>query len=291
MMLPLGAQTQIDWISQQDATNFVSNGVTPMDADFRFELGVFSTGFTPTLANIAEWSVNWNPAQRTRYRADLKRYASSFTASDNAAPFTFGKATYVWGFKGDPTAGEWILFRASSWTWPLVGNGPPAFLIWDAKDATAVIGEIQSTGIPFLMKTESVADVVPPSTSYAQWVDDELQGETLLAAHEDADGDGSANILEFVFGTSPRAPGDLVMPTSSLLPLFGERYVQLSVPRRVDRPAILTVEVSSDLEEWFSGSGNTVEVSNTATSLVVRDLTPMSSSGGKRFIRLRATAP
>ena len=114
-LAPVKAQTQIDWFSAQDATNLAANGVSAMDASFRFELGVFTGTFVPTSANVSEWSENWNAVQRTSYKADLKRYASSFTAFEVTAPFSPGKAVYIWGFKGDPAAGEWILFRANSW--------------------------------------------------------------------------------------------------------------------------------------------------------------------------------
>jgi hypothetical protein len=286
------ADTTIFWNSPQGAANVTSNGITPMDASFRFELGVFNPGFVPASGNISQWAENWNPAQRTAYQADIKRYTDIFIATGNASPFTAGSPMYVWGFKGDPLAGEWILFRAAGWTWPTVPP-VPAFLTWDAKDATAVIGTINATGSPFLMKSAAVANLPPPKTSYSQWVADELSGETLVAAHEDADGDGNANVFEFMAGTPPKVAGAPIPFGYSLVESSGSYYNQLSVLRRIDRPVSLTFQVSGDLDPntWVSGAGNTTQVSSTNTSVVVRDLTPVSPGSPRRFIRVSATAP
>ncbi|MEP2774557.1 MAG: hypothetical protein ABJQ29_16090 [Luteolibacter sp.] len=284
-------QTQIDWNSTQNALHVQSDGTTLMDKDFRFELGVFSTGFTPTQENIGQWVANWNPAQRTSYKTDLKRYTSSYMVTSNTAPFTAGKAAYVWGFKGDPSQGEWILFRAASWTWPTASSGPPAFVIWDARDATVVLGTIHFSGTPSLMRTAAVSNLAPPTTTWTQWLSDELAGETLLGANQDADGDGILNIFEFVFGTSPKqANAPMEIPFSTVTD-GGSRYLQLSVPRRSDRPANVTVEVSSDLKNWYSGTSYTMEVANATGSLVVRDRTPVSPEVGKRFIRVKVSQP
>lgn len=289
LLVPVKAQTQIDWFSAQNATNLAANGVSAMGSFFRFELGVFSGSFVPTSSNISEWSGNWNAAQRTKYQADLKRFTGSFTVNSTAAPFTSGKAVYIWGFKGDPAAGEWILFRANSWVWPSVAIGPPSFVQWPAKDATAILGTINSSGSPFLMQAAAVTNAIPPITTYTQWQADELSGETLIQPHEDADGDGTANILEFAFGTSPKTANPSPMAGANFVNVSGENYLQLSVPRRADRPATLVVEVSENLSQWNSGSAHTATVSSSTTSLTVRDLISISPTAPKRFIRLKAT--
>lgn len=289
LAIPVSAQTQIFWFSEQNATNLAADGTTAMDGSFRFELGVFTSSFVPEAGNISEWSANWNPAQRASYQADLKRFTTSFIAESTAAPFTPGKSVYIWGFKGDPAAGEWILFRAPSWVWPAATTGPPPFVTWDAKDATAIIGTIHSTGSPFLMKVAAVSNVLPPITTYAQWQTDELSGEALNLAHQDADGDGTVNIFEFIFGTSPIKANPSPLASASLVTASSARYLQLTIPRRADRPADLVVEVSGNLSTWSSGASHTGIVSSSATSLVVRDLIPVNPTAPKRFIRIRAT--
>jgi hypothetical protein len=291
LIAPLKAQTQIDWISTQNATNLLSNEITPMACDFRFELGVFKGSFVPTALNTADWSGNWVAAQRVRYRSDLKRLdMGSFTVNSNISPFTTGKLAYVWGFRGDPVVGEWILYRAASWVWPAASSGPPvAPLTWDAKNATAVIGDIKLSGSPYLMKTASVSNAVPPITTWAQWQADELEGETLIQPHQDADGDGTANILEFIFGTSPKTANPSLVQAANFLDVSGSNYLHLTVPRRVDRPATLLVEVSGDLVTWNSSNAHTAVVSSSNSSLTVRDLTPFGAAATKRFIRLKVT--
>lgn len=168
-------------------------------------------------------------------------------------------------------------------------QGPPAFLLWEAKDATAILGTINLSGSPFLMQAAAVANAVPPITTWPQWQADELAGETLIQPHEDADGDGTANILEFISGTSPVGRNPSPMQPATLANLSGEKYLQLTVPRRADRPATLVVEVSENLSVWNNGTGHTATVSSSTTALTVRDLIPVSPTAPKRFIRLRAT--
>jgi hypothetical protein len=287
----VSAQTTIFWNSTANATNLTSTG-SIMDGGFRFEIGVFTGSFDPATRPLAEWAANWNgsrwdPDQRTSYDASTRKFAASVTRDDNVSPFTVGKPAYVWGFKGDSASGEWILFRASNWTWPSANPFIPAFVNWFAKDATPIIGSINSSGSPFLMKSAAVTNAAPPSTSYAQWQADELAGETLNGPNDDPDKDGLPNLLEFVFGTAPKRPG---APVATPVTLVGG-HLRITVPRRIDRTATLTVEVSSDLKTWNSGASYTQVVSNGLTSLVVDDLTTLDAAHPKRFMRLRATQP
>ena len=89
------ADTTIFWNSPQGAANVTSNGISAMDGGFRFELGVFSSGLVPAPGNISQWAENWNPAQRTAYQADIKRYTDSFIAMGNASPFIAGVPLYA----------------------------------------------------------------------------------------------------------------------------------------------------------------------------------------------------
>jgi hypothetical protein len=114
MAVPSNAQTQIDWFSAQNDTNVTSDEVSLMDGGFHVELGVFSTGFIPTQESMSQRAQNWHPAQRTKYQADIKRYTDSLIIPDNTAPLTVNEPAYVWGFRGDPSQGKWILFRANS---------------------------------------------------------------------------------------------------------------------------------------------------------------------------------
>lgn len=286
------AAAQIEFNSPSDQTNLTSSGA-PMDGGFAFELGVFDGDFVPTMANIASWAANWRPAvhpdgstARAAYFPGARRFSGLFLVQSNPAPWTVGKQGYVWGFKAGATASEWILFRAGDWLWPAVDPFNPVPLFWEAPAATPVIGQIDASGTPFLLRSAAVAQVSPP-TNWQTWVATELAGEPLNGPQDDPDGDGVSNLLEYVFGLSPKVAG--APPQTPLEVVDG--FLQMTVPRRIDHvSAQVTVEVSSDLATWQSGPGHTVVVSDTPAALVVQDAVPFANSA-RRFMRLRAVLP
>ena len=103
--------------------------------------------------------------------------------------------------------------------------------------------------------------------------------------------DGTPNLLEYVCGTPPLQAGATVAMPVEVVTVAGQRHLQITVPRRSDRPAVLTVEVSADLTKWISGPGVTEVVSETPVAWVVRDLRPLGAGKPKRFMRVRATVP
>ncbi len=281
----LTAQT-ILWNSDANAVNLDSCD-QPMNAEFRFELGVFEGAFVPDPDNAGEWAEHWNAAMSVSYDAGTKRFAGSFVPAHNDAPFSIGKAVYVWGFRGDPASGEWILFRAPSWTFPDANPFvPPPLLEWYAKDAVAVIGEINSSGVPFLMKSARVEGGSPP-VSWESWKADYLTDEPLDGPDDDPDNDGVPNLLEFVFGTHPREAGPAPVTVISLV----AGRLRISIPRIKERAALLSVQVSLDLENWDEGADFTEVIEDGPDTWVVRDRTPFPATGGRRFMRLKATLP
>ena len=190
-----GAET-IKWFSLAGSTNLTGSS-RPMSASFNFELGVFKGSFVPTVANVAQWTANWEPAQRAAYSGTNEYFESQFTVANNIAPFTVGKAAYVWGFQTETASSEWILFRNPEWTWPAPNPMNPFGLDWDAATATALIGSINASGSPFLMKSAAV-------TSWQQWQATELAGEPLNGPQDDPDLDGQ------IKGTPKYSPGSAV---------------------------------------------------------------------------------
>ncbi len=276
----LTAET-LNWYSPANRTNHDSTGA-PMTSAYQFQLGVFSDDFIPTAANASLWTNSWVSAQSTSYNASTKAFDSNFTVTGNAAPFTLGAKAYIWGRKTTATGDEWILFRKSDWTWPAPNPMNPNPLLWNAASANEVIlGTINSGGIPFLMQSEAVI-------SYAQWRNSQLAGEMLSGANDDPDRDGSPNLLEFIFGSSPTQAGAPTPTPISLVEISGSQYLQISIPRLRNRLSIVFVEVSGDLVNWNSGNSYTTEISNTQEAIVVRDLTPSGPGLQKRFARLRA---
>lgn len=276
----------IAWYSVAGNTNLTSAG-GPMSAGFSFELGVFNGSFVPTAANVAQWAANWVPAQRVAYNGPNQRFDGQFTVEDNTPPFTVGKAAYIWGFQGGASSSEWILFRNSAWTWPAPAFPPSPFgLDWNAATATAIVGSIDADGSPFLMKSAAVTAASPPTT-WDQWSVTELAG-VANGPNDDPDHDGLSNLLEFVFGSPPKQADAPPATPVEIVTVASQEFLQITLPRRMDRLATLAVQVSSDLTSWSSGPAATVVISDTPASLVVRDLTPLGSGAPKRFMRLKA---
>lgn len=276
----------IDWFCNPLTTNLTSNDAA-MDGTFHFELGTFINGFMPTSANTTQWAANWVAAQRTGYNATNRTFTSRFTIEDNTAPFNVGGAAYVWGF-GGAAGSEWILFRATSWTWPTADPINPLALSWNAGSATqVVVGSINVNGA--LMRSAAVSNSVPPSTSWPQWRADLLNGVAANGGNDDPDGDGISNALEFICGTNPTMPDRLAATTVSTVNSGGQNYLQIGIPRLADRTATLVVEVSTDLVHWSSGPTFTQQVASTSSLWTVRSLTPMNAGAPQQFMRLRVT--
>ncbi len=287
LILPLGA-SEISWFSGFEATNLASDD-SPMDAGFQFELGVFEGSFIPTLSNKDQWAANWRPAQRVDYSPATQSFDGVFTVENNDPPFTIGKPVYVWGWRLAGNAAEWILFRDTIWTWPEAAFGFPEY--WEASEASAIIGEINETGSPFLMKSAAVTGAASPTTTWDQWQAKELAGEPLNGPQDDPDEDGTPNLLEFVFDTDPLTVTPPSPTPVTLVEDGGDRFLQIAIPRRIEHATELAVEVSPDLTAWQSGSLHTQVVADDVDGLVVRDLTPLSPSVPARFMRLKAMLP
>ncbi|MES2658522.1 MAG: hypothetical protein V4689_07885 [Verrucomicrobiota bacterium] len=271
----------INWYCTANKVNLTSSGQA-MDAAFQFQLGVFTGGFTPHAGNISQWAANWHSADSNSYSEASKSFSSAHHFAGNTGAFTVGAKGYVWGRRSGATHDEWILFRKSDWNWPAAAT-PPGSRNWSTASASAndvILGSLNSGGTPFLMQSAAVH-------SYNQWRNVHLAGEMLIAANDDPDHDGSPNLLEFVFGTSPTQAGAPTPTPVSFVEISGQQYLQISIPRLRNRLANVVVEVSTDLVIWNSGTSYTVEISNTSEAIVVRDLLPSGPGLPERFLRAR----
>lgn len=86
------------------------------------------------------------------------------------------------------------------------------------------------------------------------------------------------------------ASSDLSLPaavTTTTVAADGSKYLILTVRKSADWSLQShTVEVSSNLLDWYSGSHHTTTLVNSTTTLSVRDNTPLAPDG-KRYIRLK----
>ena len=301
-----GHATTIIWGSEVFSDLLDSKGAIMGDT-YIFELGAFKPGFTPNLSNKEQWAANWVCVQAKTYNNNMsvKQYEGlyDFAVENNSTLIPQGAAVYVWGFQGGVTSSEWILFRKSTptaWTWPepdpmnpdLTLN--PNLTYWNAADAAIVLGIghlniVDEWGQPVLMRSIAVTGAASPPTTWQQWQAAELAGEPQLnGPDDDPDHDGVSNLMEFVFGTSPTQAGAPPVTPVEIVTVSGQQYLQITIARRIDHVATLTVEVSPDLTHWDSGPSHTTVVSNLPPALVVRDLTPLGSGATRRFMRLKA---
>lgn len=137
------------------------------------------------------------------------------------------------------------------------------------------------------MQSAAVVDAAPPVTTFAQWQTIHTPGP----AAADPDHDGIPNLLEFVFSTPPNTANPPVPTTTAIVTTGSGKFLQINIPRRQDRLADLTVEVSEDLVHWRSGPEETTVIQNDIQTLVVRSLSPLDASRPRQFLRLRVQIP
>ena len=97
----------------------------------------------------------------------------------------------------------------------------------------------------------------------------------------DFDGDGVPNLLEYAFGTNPKASGHnpVVIGRSS-----NGQFLTLSFPRVANAGLVYRVEASSDLAAGFSSTGTSF--TGNGTSAVYTDNVSLLTSGSRRFLRV-----
>ncbi len=91
----------------------------------------------------------------------------------------------------------------------------------------------------------------------------------------------ASSIVDAVLGTAS-GPSGLLTTTTGVEVIDGQKYLTLTV----GKPAGGSVEVSSNLLDWYSGSKYTTILIDDATTLKVRDNTPVTPES-KRYIRLK----
>jgi hypothetical protein len=116
--------------------------------------------------------------------------------------------------------------------------------------------------------------------TYSDWQAQQSFAPGEGAPLDDPDQDGQSNLAEFVSGSSPTAAN----PAHPGLVFQQNGQLFFSIPRRGDRSALITVEVSDDLITWHSGPAHLNIAQQTPVSLVVRDET-FTPNSTRRFFR------
>ena len=115
---------------------------------------------------------------------------------------------------------------------------------------------------------------VPPSASATiadrpsqTWAEQNIPDPARRGASDDADGDGSANIIEYFMGTSP---GDLGSRSGVEIPTAGSSTFTLRYPRARNRTDVTgSLHWSTNLTNWFASGQSNGSTTVTFTESVV----------------------
>jgi hypothetical protein len=130
MVAPKAGAGTINFYNQPGDVLLSADGVTALDDDFKFELGSFAAGFTPTAANITEWTSYWKPFARAQApsvsgwnsaisyfnKSGLLQLNGQSDQGLSADVFAAGELAYLWvynDFAINPGA-EWALLTNDS---------------------------------------------------------------------------------------------------------------------------------------------------------------------------------
>ena len=94
-----------------------------------------------------------------------------------------------------------------------------------------------------------------------------------------------SNALAAAFASPPISTASQLPQVTTVEVIQGAKYLALTVTKQVGSPAG-SVEVSANLLDWFSGNKHTTILIDDATTLKVRDNTPVTRDA-KRYIRLK----
>lgn len=243
----------INWSLPIGAGHTMSN-LAPLPDGMVFQLGVFNSGFTPTVANASSWSANWRGLCTANYIASVDGLGGSYQVVSNAAPFSANAQLYVLGCTAtSSTTCEVYLAKDSSWLMP--GTNPLDFPVaWDLNTAGVIIaGSVNSTGggirtVPVTMSQE-------PPQYFTQWkwqnfTTAQLANTAISGESADSDGDGISNALEYFYNANPQQ-GEQV---PALFTRNASGLVNLQYAGSANARAVFKLRQSNDLTTWVDTS-------------------------------------
>lgn len=295
LLLPGALQAgAVNWNSSLFQTNLTSVGAA-LDDSFVFELGAFDLtgGFVPTSANTDQWAARWRPVQRNFYNPTTRLFSGSYEVTSNASPFATNEKGYIWGHHCSGQAGQSILLQSSNWKWPLVGGTNPAVAWTVGNSQTPIVGQINGSG--YHMRTSAVGANPLPPISPTDWRSlrfspAEVLNPSVSGWNADPDFDGMSNLLEYATGRNPKSATRVWVPLPEWQISGASRYLKLSVPQCAYSQTSMVIEVSGNLQNWFSGPSDVEMLPGSGDNLMVRDLTA-STAAARRYIRARVSVP
>ena len=134
----VGHSQTINWGSAAFSQLQNSTGSQLTNPPYVFQLGSFASGFVPTELNTASWQANWKTFDQANYTytSSYGYFTSSASMTDQGystsafatSSYNFSNQTaYLWARDttgdGFNEAGEFVLTRAASWTFPTAVTG------------------------------------------------------------------------------------------------------------------------------------------------------------------------
>lgn len=193
---------------------------------------------------------------------------------------------------------------ALTYTWSPVTSPPGgsvSFLTNSTNDAKSTTTLFTAAGNYMLRVTvtdptgrsaSSEVSVMIEARDFLPWITNQPGTNGLTAPSDDPDGDGISNLMEYALGGFAGTADPSILPVRTITEVGGLSYATLTITRNPDVTGIIyQVEAGSNLVDWFSGPPHTVVVSETPSSLVVRDALPIGGDHPRRFLRLRVAMP
>jgi hypothetical protein len=299
----LDGQTYATWQTAKFTPTDIATGQTTMDADFDHD----------GISNLLERAFGGNPKV-----SDVTSLAPTCSIAGNNLQISF---------KCDAACAQLIYtvqvsttLAPNSWTDIAKSLGGASTTPIDSRSTVADSGSglrtvtvTDSTPLPATARRflrVMVTDLTgnPGTTTYATWQSslftpsDMASGRTTMAA--DFDHDGISNLLEYAFGGNPK-----LADVAEIAPTLNPAGTQLQISFKCDATRadlIYTVQASSALapDSWTDiatsvGGATTVPigtlstVSDTGTGLRTVTVTDSAAlpGGGRRFLRVKVTAP
>ncbi len=130
---------------------------------------------------------------------------------------------------------------------------------------------------------------VTVAETYAQWAARHFTAGQAGLKSDDPDHDGVPNLVEFATGGNPLAFGQPLMPAWE----NGRFVARFQRNKLAPADVTITVQASTDLENWHAGASTTVETLESGTTTLESWLTEDVTGGpeGEVFFRLRVFCP
>jgi hypothetical protein len=289
----------ITWqVASGPAGASLSSGIASFSAPGTYQLSATTTDGSLTATDNINVIVSPNPAT-VSVTATVPAAVAGVTNGQlvfNRGGAPTGALTISYGVSGTARSGvDYVALSgvatipdgASSVTVPVVPNSSPT------PNSTVVVSIASASNYELGISPQAVVSL--ETSSFQSWANDALVGYSTALQSPSADpaNDGIPNLLKYAFNLNPTESEVQGLPVASMMaPGDGKSYLTISYTQLQSATDILyTVQVSSDLVNWISGSSATKQVSSVSnndgtSTVVVRDLTPVSS-GGARFIRVQ----